>query len=157
MTMSLIGTIHVAASLASLASGGTVLASRKGTRFHRTVGGGYVTAMVIVNASALCIYRLTGHFEPFHALALGRGMAAALIRRPGWPLTHYRGMAWSYLGLVAAACAEIGVRVLVAQGFVGHSWHIIAAGVAVALVFSALGIVILPRLRRTAVALSAAT
>jgi hypothetical protein len=31
---------------------------------------GYIAAMLLLNASALAVYRLTGHFEPFHALAL---------------------------------------------------------------------------------------
>jgi uncharacterized membrane protein len=151
------GGIHVAAAVAALAFGAIVLTADKGTPFHRAIGGGYVTAMCIVNLSALGIYRLTGHFEPFHAMAvlslaaLGRGMAAALLRRPGWLLTHYRGMAWSYIGLMAATCAEIGLRVGATRGIV-DPWHIIAVGVAVGLLFLAFGTVVLPRLQRTALA-----
>jgi len=81
------------------------------------MGAGYVMAMVLVNLTALGVYRLTGRFGPFHALALlslatvAWGMRAVLRRRPGWLLTHYHSMVWSYLGLLAAACAEIAIRV----------------------------------------------
>ena len=39
-----------------------------------------------------------------------RGVASALLRRERWPRTHYYCMAWSYIGLLAAACAEAMVR-----------------------------------------------
>src|SRR5260370_15616778 len=111
-----LGATDFTAAIAALAFGAIVLAAPKGTPLHRTIGAGYVAAMVILNVSALPIYRLTGHFEPFHALALFSfatvvcGIAPALRRRPGWLMAHYWSMAWSYLGLLAAACSEIVVR-----------------------------------------------
>jgi uncharacterized membrane protein len=162
MIMSSMGATHVAAAVAALALGAMVLVVGKGTPFHRTIGGGYVVAMCIVNLSAFAMYRLTGHFEPFHAMALAslialaRGMTAALVRRPGWLLTHYRGMAWSYLGLLAATAAEIGLRVFATRGIIDHPWHIIAVGITAGLPFLALGLVVLPRLQRTALAYKAA-
>jgi hypothetical protein len=51
------------------------------------IGVGYVSAMLIVNVTALCLYRLTGRFGPFHALALVSlanvigGIVATLLSR----------------------------------------------------------------------------
>jgi hypothetical protein len=70
MIGSSLGAVHFTAAIVALTFGAIVLAAPKGTPLHRTIGHGYVTAMVILNASALAIYRLTGQFEPFHALAL---------------------------------------------------------------------------------------
>jgi len=90
MIASSAGAMHFAAAFAALALGALVLAMPKGTLLHRTMGTGYIAAMIILNIAALAIYRLTGHFEPFHALALlslatiARGVAPAVRRRPGW-------------------------------------------------------------------------
>src|SRR5260221_7010873 len=116
MMGSSLGAILFAAAIAALAFGAIVLGAPKGAPLHRTMGAGYVAAMVILNVSSLAIYRLTGHFEPFHALALFslatvvRGIVPALRRRPGWLMAHYWSMAWSYLALLAAACSEVVVR-----------------------------------------------
>jgi uncharacterized membrane protein len=155
MIASSFGAAHVAAAMAALVLGTMVIGVAKGTPFHRLLGAGYVAAMIIVNLSALAIYRLTGHFEAFHALALlslallARGIAAALARRPGWLSIHYQFMAWSYVGLLAAAASEIIVRLGAKFGLIGGPWQIIAAGVAVAVVATALGFALLPRLRRS--------
>jgi len=152
MIASSIGAAHLAAAVAALVLGTIVIGAAKATPFHRMIGAGYVAAMVIVNLSALAIYRLTGHFEAFHALALlnlavlGRGVAAALIRRPGWLSIHYQFMAWSYVGLLAATGAEIVIRLGAKFGLIGGPWQIMAAGVAVAVLATALGFVLLPRL-----------
>jgi uncharacterized membrane protein len=135
-----------------------VLGARKGTALHRTIGAGFVAAMVILNASSLAIYRLTGHFEPFHALALFslatvvRGIVPALRRRPGWLMAHYWSMAWSYLALLAAACSEIVVRLFLRARIFTGPWQVIGVGIAIAILFVVLGMVVLPRLRRTAIA-----
>jgi uncharacterized membrane protein len=153
MIASSMGAAHVSSAVAALLLGAVVLGTSKGTALHRTIGAGYAAAMVILNVSALAIYRLTGHFEPFHALALLslatilRGLVPALRRPPGWLMTHYRSMAWSYVGLLAAACGEVVVRLLFRAGTFMGSWHIIAGGSAIAILFVVLGIVVLPRLR----------
>jgi uncharacterized membrane protein len=122
MIGSSLGAIHFTAAIAALACGAIVLGAPKGTPLHRTIGAGYVAAMVILNVSALLVYRLTGRFEPFHALALISlatvvcGIVPALRRRPGWLMAHYSCMAWSYLGLLAAACSEIVVRLFLRAG-----------------------------------------
>jgi uncharacterized membrane protein len=152
------GAMHFAAAIVALALGALLLAMPKGTLFHRTIGGGYVAAMLILNISALAICRLTGHFEPFHALALlslatiARGIAPAVRRRPGWLMRHYWGMAWSYLALLAAACSEIVVRLGLRTGMLDGPWQVIAGGMTIAVLFVVLGVVVLPQLQRTAMA-----
>jgi uncharacterized membrane protein len=161
MISSPIGAAHLAAALAALALGAIVVGATKATLFHRTVGAAYAAAMVVVNLTALVTYRLTGHFEPFHALALlslavlARGVAAVLLRRPGWVLIHFRSMAWSYVGISAAACAEVVVRLFVRYSIIGQTWQIIAGGVLVAALFTVLGLWLFPHLERTAVAYTA--
>ena len=114
--------------------------------------------MVILNVSSLVIYRLTGYFEPFHALALFslatvvRGMVPALRRRPGWLMAHYWSMAWSYLGLLAAACSEIVVRLFLRAGILTGTWQLIGGGIAIAILSVVVGMVVLPRLQRSALA-----
>jgi uncharacterized membrane protein len=152
------GAMHFASAVAALVLGAMVLSAPKGTVFHRTIGAGYVAAMVILNISALAVYRLTGRFEPFHALALFslatvvRGMIPALRRRPGWLMAHYWSMAWSYLALLAAACSEIVVRLFVRVGILTGTWQLIGGGIAIAILFVVIGMVVLPRLQRTAMA-----
>jgi uncharacterized membrane protein len=152
------GAMHFASAVTALVLGAMVLSAPKGTVFHRTIGAGYVAAMVILNISALAVYRLTGRFEPFHALALFslatvvRGMIPALRRRPGWLMAHYWSMAWSYLALLAAACSEIVVRLFVRVGILTGTWQLIGGGIAIAILFVVIGMVVLPRLQRTAMA-----
>ena len=158
MIASSLGAVHVAAALVALALGAAVLGAPKGTLFHRTLGAGYVAAMVILNLSALAIYRLTHHVEPFHLLALLSlatiigGVTLALRRQPGWLLGHYWNMAWSYVGLLAAACGEIIIRLLVPAGILTGPWEIIGGGAAIAVVFVVLGLIVLPRFQSMATA-----
>src|ERR1700733_11530124 len=70
MPISSIGAAHVAAALAALALGAIVLAMRKGTQLHRAMGMAYAAAMIVLCVTALMIYRINGHFGPFHVLAL---------------------------------------------------------------------------------------
>jgi hypothetical protein len=114
--------------------------------------------MLLLNATALAVYRLTGHFEPFHALALLsaatvlRGIVPALRRRPGWLMAHYWNMAWSYIALLAAACSELVVRLSLGAGVFTGPWQVIAAGLAIAVAFVMVGMIVLPRLKRVAMA-----
>jgi uncharacterized membrane protein len=158
MIGSSLGAIHFTTAIVALAFGAIVLGAPKGTPLHRTIGAGYVAAMVILNVSSLAIYRLTGHFEPFHALALFslatvvRGIVPALRRRPGWVMAHYWNMAWSYLGLLAAACSEIVVRLFLRAGILTGTWQLIGGSIAIAILFVVIGMVVLPRLQRAAMA-----
>jgi uncharacterized membrane protein len=150
-----IGAAHIAAAMVALVLGTIVIGTAKGTPFHRVIGAGYVAALLIVNLSALLIYRITGHFEAFHALALlnlallARGIVPALIRRRGWLSVHYYFMAWSYIGLLAATGAEIVIRLGTRLGLIAGPWQVIAAGTAISVLATACGFVLLPRLRRS--------
>ena len=122
-----LGQVHFAASLLALAAGGWVMARPKGTARHRRVGWLYAASMLTLNATALLIYRLTGAFGPFHAAALVSlatlvaGIIPARRRRPAgaWLERHYFFMAYSYLGLVAAAVAETATRLPAVRGAAG--------------------------------------
>lgn len=113
-----VGWMHFGLAGAALALGFGVVARRKGDRLHRTVGHLYVSAMLGVNLTALAIYDLFGSFGPFHWAAvvslatIVAGMVPVVARRPrdGWYEMHAKFMAWSYVGLVAAAVAEAATR-----------------------------------------------
>jgi len=117
--MSTLGWVHTAAAIASLAVGAAILLRGKGTRSHRQLGWAYFAAMVLLNVTALAIYRLTGTFGPFHIAAIlslasvTAGVIPAVRRRPAttWVERHYWWMTYSYLGLIAAAVAEVTTRV----------------------------------------------
>ncbi len=105
--------------MVALTSGCVVIVMKKGGPRHRFLGTIYAGSMLGLNGTALMIYRLFGGFGPFHVLALlslvtvVAGMAAVLRRRPrkNWLEHHAYWMTWSYVGLVAAAVAEITTRV----------------------------------------------
>jgi len=156
-----LGAAHVTSAIAALALGLIVLLNPKGTAFHRLFGAAYVAAMILVNATAFGLYGLTGHFGPFHALALvslatvAMGTIAALRRRENWLAWHYQMMAYSYLGLWAAACAEAVVRLKVFGALASGARGGIAVGVAIAVLFALLGYLIIPRLQRAALGVAA--
>jgi uncharacterized membrane protein len=156
MTLGPLGAAHVTAAIVALALGLVVLLATKGSPLHRLFGLGYVAAMVVVNATALGLYRLNGQFGPFHALALlslavvTMGVLAVLRRRANWLARHYQSMAYSYLGLCAAALAEAAVRLKLFGPLVNGAGGIIILGVAIAVLFAALGYLIIPRLQRAA-------
>lgn len=113
-----LGWFHTICALLALASGAAVLMRRKGTRSHRRLGWLYVGSMLALNGTALMIYRLFGGFGPFHVAAVASlltvvaGIVPAYRRKPAkWVEHHYAYMAWSYVGLWAAAVAEVGTRV----------------------------------------------
>jgi uncharacterized membrane protein len=122
-----IGQVHVASAIVALAAGGWIVLRPKGTATHRRVGWLYAVSMLTTNVTALMIYRLTGTFGPFHVAALVSlatviaGIIPAWRRRPvgKWLDQHYFWMAYSYLGLVAAAFAETATRVRAVQAFAG--------------------------------------
>jgi uncharacterized membrane protein len=117
--MSTLGWIHTIFGLVALAAGTAVLLIRKGTRWHRTLGHVYLTAMVSLNVSGLFIYNLYGHFGPFHWMALGSlltliaGMVPVFTRRPkgSWLAWHAVFINGSFVGLVAATAAEVTSRI----------------------------------------------
>ncbi|MFN8314473.1 MAG: hypothetical protein U0289_16835 [Cyclobacteriaceae bacterium] len=114
-----LGAIHLFFSLLSLIGGSIVLLLPKGNRRHKQMGYLYLACMVIVNASSLGIYRLTGTFGVFHVaaivsfLTLIGGMIPLFL--PGLDRQsrgmHLWFMYYSVLGLYAAFVAEISVRI----------------------------------------------
>jgi uncharacterized membrane protein len=114
-----LGAFHFLSAIVALLAGAIVLLRRKGTRFHRRAGWTYAIAMLLVNVSAMMIYRLTGSFGPFHIAALVSlatlvaGIVTARLRRrePRMVEAHYFLMGFSYVGLLAAAAAETITRV----------------------------------------------
>ncbi len=118
MNPQLFAAIHVAACAAALMLGAAVAAAPKGTRWHRHAGRAFVASMLTLNLSALGLYRLSGGFNGFHALALFSlaGLAAGwwCARRARRSALHRelhgRFMLWSYVGLLAAAASELVVR-----------------------------------------------
>jgi uncharacterized membrane protein len=122
-----LGWTHTIAAVTALATGAAVLLARKGTRRHRQLGWAYVVSMLLLNGTALLIYRLFGRFGPFHVgaifsfITVVAGTAAALgarrarVRRDAVARAralerHYQWMTWSYVGLAAAAVSEIATR-----------------------------------------------
>lgn len=75
--------------------------------------------MLMLNATALMIYHLTGRFGPFHfgaivsGLTVVAGMVPAYTRAPrhAWRFLHATFLSWSYVGLLSALVAEIATRV----------------------------------------------
>ena len=134
MTYQFLSGFHIVSAISALIFGLCVLLTRKGTRLHKQVGYAYFFNMLGVNISALFIYRLTGHFGPFHGAALASlltlmaGFTAAYLRLPQgrWLELHYEFMNWSYVGLVAAAVSEATTR-LPAAPF----WPAVFAGTAI--------------------------
>ncbi len=112
------GVAHTALATGALFLGGGVLCLPKGTELHRVLGVSYVLCMFGVNLTALTIYHGPRGFGAFHVLALANlalvlvGFAAAFRKRPRgrWLHSHYYFISWSYVGLCAAAGAELAVR-----------------------------------------------
>jgi len=111
------GLLHVSAGLLALALGTAIVFLRKGTSGHRWLGRGYLLAMLLLNGTSLSVYEVFGGFGAFHWLALVSlatllaGYAAVRWRSPGWIPRHAYFMAGSYVGLLAAAVAEVASRV----------------------------------------------
>ena len=145
--MTSLGWIHTAAALTALVAGAAVLLTRKGTRRHRQLGWTYVLGMLLLNGTALLIYRLFGRFGPFHAGAVfslvtvvagsvaAIGVRRARVRRNAEQRAralerHYQWMTWSYVGLAAAAVSEIATRLPALRPRPGQG---VAFGITVAL------------------------
>ena len=112
-----LGLLHTLTGLAALLFGTAVIFSRKGTRKHRRMGRGYLALMLALNGTALLDYELYGRFGPFHWMALislatvVAGFVPTWRKLPGWTYRHAFFMTGSYVGLVAAAAAEVASRV----------------------------------------------
>lgn len=118
MLYQFVSSFHIGTAVSALILGLGVLLTRKGTRLHKQLGYAYFFNMLGLNLSALFIYRLTGHFGPFHGAALASlitlvaGFIPTYLRLPRgrWLELHYEFMNWSYVGLVAAGVSEAVTR-----------------------------------------------
>ena len=112
-----LGLAHLLTAIAALLIGALVLFARQGTPRHRWLGRAYLASMLALNFSALLIYEVFDGFGVFHWLALFSlatvlgGYRAVWRKFPGWKLPHANFMVGSYVGLVAAAVAEVTSRV----------------------------------------------
>lgn len=117
--MSFLGWIHTGLASLALIAGAVNLLRAKGTPSHRWGGRVFAVAMVGLCASALAIYRFTGHFNMFHALAfaslatLAVGVFPVIFKRPRrhWLDVHYFAIGSAYAGLLAALANELLARV----------------------------------------------
>lgn len=111
--------VHIVLAAIAPVAGLLVTLARKGTPFHRRTGWAYAGSLTGTNLSALLLYRLTGHFGPFQVAAL-LSLVTILLgtqypwrRKPvgRWVQYHAYWMGGSYVGLLAAAAAEVMTRV----------------------------------------------
>jgi uncharacterized membrane protein len=117
--------VHVIGTSVSLLTGSIQLGRRKGDATHRRIGYTYCCAMAAGNLSALAIYKFTGGFNVFHALALYSLFNVSMALRPmlvrprphQWRRIHYQWVSWSYVGLCAAAVTELLLRVFGLPGW----------------------------------------
>lgn len=127
---------HITLSIVCLVVGALIFLRRKRTRWHRAAGKVYSVSMVGLNAAALGIYNLTGHFNLFHLTAIlslvlvlvGWSQVIYRKRLRRWLYRHYTYMCWSYVSLVAAAFNEGFVRLPPLKAVVSQygNWVIIA-------------------------------
>ena len=112
-----LGLMHLVLAIAAIVIGTIVVFNRKGTRRHRWLGRCYVALMIAVNVTSLLIYELWGRFGPFHWMALASlatllaGYIPMIRKRPGWMYRHAYFISGSYVGVLAAAVAEVASRV----------------------------------------------
>ncbi|MEO0421600.1 MAG: DUF2306 domain-containing protein [Pseudomonadota bacterium] len=108
-----LGRAHVILAAVALIAGPAIFLTRKGTPTHRLVGFVYLLAMLVVNASALSTYEMSGKPNLFHAFALMSlgaivpGFIAIARRNIS---SHYYFMSWSYFGLMAAFLSQIATQ-----------------------------------------------
>jgi uncharacterized membrane protein len=114
------GALHALLALSCIVIGALQLVAPKRGVGHRARGYAFVYAMLIVDVSALALYRFNGTFNMFHAGAIANFACIVLamipvLRSPrasNWKRRHYYFIAWSYVSLLAAATSEVVVRLL---------------------------------------------
>lgn len=142
-----IGLVHVIAAVIALLSGLLIFLRKKAGAVHRFLGYVYSTSMLVMLATALSIYQLTGAFNLLHGFAListaqlGKGLYHAITRRPkgAWLDSHYQWIIGSYIGLCAALVAESATRFIMPYlhdhyGVQSFGWFWAVVGIATFLV-----------------------
>lgn len=116
--LTLAGWIHTVLSTVGILVGAEQLIRTRRDRLHRRLGYVYVSAMLIADGAILSVYRFNGHFNVFHVGAFVNIVMIALALQPmlatprphQWRIKHYMFVAWSYVGLLAAALTELVIR-----------------------------------------------
>jgi uncharacterized membrane protein len=113
-----LGWVHSVACLVALAAGAYVFGTRKGTLRHRQVGWAYLVSMVVLNVTALGVYRLGTFFFPHYLaigclvlIAIGWGAGRLIRRHGGWRYVHLSAMILSYYVLIGGGVNEVFLRV----------------------------------------------
>jgi uncharacterized membrane protein len=136
-TWTLLIALHAAgATLAVVLGGYQLLRRRKGDLLHRRIGRLWLADMYWVALSSFGIRQLNpGHFSWIHALSLWTIVSLTLAvwsARRHDVRAHRRWATGSYLGLVGAGVAAVGVPSrLVPQTAVHAPWSLLAALLAV--------------------------
>jgi uncharacterized membrane protein len=128
-----VGAIHTTLALLCVVVGAVQLIRPKRGGGHRARGYAFVYAMLVADGAAMLLYRFTGAFNIFHIGAMVNliTVVAAIVpmlqtpRPANWRHRHYYFIAWSYVGLIAAASTEIIVR-LGQPATRGVAWSITA-------------------------------
>lgn len=141
------GSAHTAAALVALITGAFVLMRPKADGQHKLTGYTYFAAFWILILAGLPM--ADDGITAFHWLSLisavsliaGLWMIRASRRartatgRAQLVFGHYKFMAWSYVGLVAAGVSQLATRFAVAYGGMSTFWWaVVLATLAVALV-----------------------
>lgn len=113
-----LGWLHSLACLIALASGAYGFTTRKGSPRHVLTGRIYVVSMLVLNLSALGIYRLGIFFFP-HVLAIvtlvlisaGWGSARLIRRHAAFRYLHLSSMIGSYYLLIGGGVNEVYLRI----------------------------------------------
>lgn len=113
-----LGWVHGLACLLALASGAYAFATRKGSPRHVLMGRVYLVSMLVLNLSALGIYRLGIFFFP-HWLAIitlvlifaGWGSARLIRRHGAFRYIHLSSMVGSYYLLIGGGVNEVYLRI----------------------------------------------
>jgi uncharacterized membrane protein len=156
MIHSAMGGMHAVAALAAILLGLTVILLPKGRALHRLLGLAYIFSMLTTCISALLLYRMTGHFGLFHFFAMVSligvimGLVQPIFRQPDWTRRHLIWLAWSYLGLLAAAATEAAVRLPMLKHLANGETFML--GGAISLVVMVIGWAMMPHWTRKALA-----
>ncbi|HTO60623.1 MAG TPA: DUF2306 domain-containing protein [Bradyrhizobium sp.] len=131
--LTFIGTVHMALAVLCIMVGAIQLVRPKHGAVHRARGYAFVYGMVVVDGTAMLLYRFTGSFNAFHVGAIVNlaAIIAAMVpmlmspRPPNWKQWHYRSMSWGFVGLMAAAVTETIVRSVALSH--GQAWAVAGA------------------------------
>lgn len=122
-----LGWLHAVACLVALAAGAFAFGTRKGSPAHVLNGRIYVISMMVLNLSALGIYRLNVFFFP-HVLAIitlvliAVGWLSARFNqpRPVWRHVHLSSMIASYYMLIGGGVNEAFLRIDALRRIANH-------------------------------------